>query len=448
MVSFLYRTNIWRIPMAITRRQFLAITGISSAAFVAGCAINPVTGKQQLLLVSEGEEIAIDRENAPHQFSADYGPSQDAGLSAYLEEVTGRLSPGTHRPKMPYRAVPLNATYINAYTFPGGSMGITRGILLDLESEAELAALMGHEMGHVNARHTAQRMTKGLLTSLVVSGVSGAAGKKGEKTGALVAGLGNIAGGALLASYSRDNEREADKLAMEYMTRGGYNPGGHMELMDLLRSLSSQKASAIELMFSTHPMSDERYASSRKMHDRQPARARQLPMLRERYMDNTAALRALGAAIEKMQTGDREMAQKKYASAESRYGEALRKAPGDYAGLLSMAKCQLALEKPDMARRYAEDAYEVYPAEPQAIHLLGMAELAMKQYAAAREHFTGYEKLLRGNPNTVFYIGYTADKMGEKEPAADRYYSYLKKVNRGDKAEYAYKRLQEWGYVK
>jgi predicted Zn-dependent protease len=166
-----------------SRREFLAVSAFASAAFLAGCAINPVTGQKQLILVSEAWEIEVDQQNAPHQFSTDYGKLQDDALNKYLQQVGREMTPHVHRPAMPYSFQGVNATYINAYAFPGGSIAVTRGILLSLESEAGLAALLGHEMGHVNARHTAQQMSKGMLTQAVVGGIAVYAGTKGGDYG-------------------------------------------------------------------------------------------------------------------------------------------------------------------------------------------------------------------------------------------------------------------------
>lgn len=432
----------------INRRDFLLLAGASAGSLILGCAVNPVTGKQQLMLVSESEERQIDRTNSPHQFSADYGPVQDKQLLDYVAGVGGVVGAVTQRSHLPYRYIPLNAAYVNAYTFPAGSIGITRGILLELDSEAALAALIGHELGHVNARHTAQAMSKGVLASLALAGISSAASDLGAGAEQLAGGLGQIAAGALLARYSRDNEREADSLALDYMVKAGYGPGGHLDLMDMLRSLSKRKPGAIELMFSTHPMSQERYDSSSSALARMDATSLNLPLNRERYMDSTASLRAIGPAIEQMQAGDRLMGNAKYGEARDHYADALRKAPGDYAAFLMMAKCQLALEDYSLARRYAQDAATVYPEESQALHVLGMSELLLKKYDSAHDRFLVYEKRLPGNSNTVFYIGLSAEGMGQREEAANRYHAYLKEVNRGKKAEYAYARLKEWGYIK
>lgn len=435
------------MELMLTRRNFLILSGTTAAPLIIGCAVNPVTGKQQLMLISEDEEMQIDRVNSPHQFSADYGPVQDKKLTAYISDVGTRMAAVTHRPDMPYRFVPLNATYVNAYTFPAGSVGITRGILLELESESALAALIGHELGHVNARHTAQAMSKNVLTSLALAGLSSAASDLGKGAEELAGGLGQIAAGALLASYSRDNEREADSLALKYMVKASYGPMGHLELMDMLRNLNKHKPSAIELMFATHPMSQERYNSSKKALERMDPVVIGLPLFRERYMDNTASLRAIAPAIEQMQKGDSFMKKGEYAQARDHYADALRKAPGDYAAFLSMAKCLISLKEFSLAQRYAADANDVYPDEPQAFHVLGMSELSLKKYDQAHTRFMAYEKILPGNPNTVFYIGLSAEKMGKEKEAANRYHAYIKEVNSGDKAQYAYSRLKEWGYV-
>lgn len=432
----------------LSRRQFLFLSSLSAASLYPGCAFNPATGKKQLMLVSESEEIQLDRENSPHQFSSDYGASQDKSLQSYIASVGKPIAAGTHRPNMPYRFVIVNASYINAYTFPGGSMGITRGILLDLDSEAELSSLIGHELGHVNARHTAQRMTKSVLASLAVAGVTAYTGSEYEKYQEIAAGLGSIAAGALLAHYSRDNEREADSLGMDYMVKAGYNPGGQADLMDMLRKLSRKKPNAIEMMFATHPMGEERYQSSLSRIASLPDQTKALPYHRERYMDNTAGLRAIAKAIDEMQNGDKLMMGKKFGEAKTHYGEALRIAPDDYAALLMMAKCQFALEEYSLARRYAEDAVNVYPEEAQALHVLGIANIKLKKYDEAFNNFERYEQILPGNPNTVFFKGLSLEKMGKKDTAANEYIRYLNEVQAGQYAEYAYKRLVEWGFVK
>jgi len=434
----------------MSRRHFLWLMALSSGGVIAGCATNPVTGKRQLMMISEDQEIAIDKENSPHQFSADYGALQDKALNGYIDRTGKNMAARTHRPDMQYSFRGVNATYVNAYAFPGGSIACTRGILLSLDNEAQLGALLGHELGHVNARHTAERMSKGILLQAAAAGLGVAVGTgtDSEALGGLAMGLGSIGAGALLAKYSRDDERQADALGMEYMVRSNYNTQGMVGLMDMLRSLSKHKPNAIELMFATHPMSDERYQTAVETATKKYESAKNFPVHRERYMDHTAKLRAMKGAIEEMQNGEKAMAKKDYPTAEGHFRKALKEVPEDYAGLCMMAKCLLAQKKDKEARRYAERAKQVYPEEAQAHHLSGITKLAKKDFGRAYEDFSSYEKLLPGNPNTIFLEGYSLEGMGRRKDAATEYHRYLTIVSQGDQAQYAYGRLVEWGYIK
>jgi len=432
---------------AISRRDFLWITSMTAAGVMIGCATNPVTGKSQLMLVSKDEELQIDQQYRPHQFSTDYGVIQDSALNNYINRTGKKIAAKTHRSDMPYNFNGVNATYVNAYAFPGGSIACTRGILLSLDNEAELAALLGHELGHVNARHTAHQMSKGMVVQTLVGGLAALAGTQSSGLGELASALGMVGAGALLASYSRDNERQADELGMRYMVQAGYDPKGMIGLMDMLNSLSKSSPSAIELMFSTHPMSSERYKTAVDRLGAKYKNTNKNRFYRERYKDYTARLRSKRKAVEAIQKGEKEMAGKKYGTAETYFKSALKQSPGDYVGLLMMSKCQLMQEKYTAAREYAEKAKTVYPQEAQANHVCGFAKIKQKKYESAYEDFNRYEQKLPGNPNTTFFKGYALEGMQRKKEAAEEYYKYLKVVNQGDKAKHAYQRLVEWGYI-
>ena len=429
----------------ISRRKFLQLSVLGGLGFMVGCAANPVTGQRELMLMSQAQEISLDKENSPHQISADYGTTRDKALGDYISQIGREVAQNSHRPDMPYAFHTLNAPYVNAYAFPGGTIGITRGILLEMQSEAELAALIGHEAGHVAARHTSQRMTRGLLAQVVLAGASATAG---PQMGDLVAGLGGIGAGLLLAGYSRNQEREADSLGLEYMARSDYNPEGFVGLMNMLNEMSGKNDSAMAVLFSTHPMSSERYKTALKEVDAKYASEKKTRSIyRERYMDNTAALRQIGPAIKAMQDGDREMMRGKPEDAREHYARSIKTAPVDYAGNLKMAKCHLALNNHQEASRFAGEALAIYPEEHQVKHVLGMTKLRLKKYDQALAMFNEYEKGLPGNPNTTFFQGFSLEGMGRKENAAEKYHSYLQRVNQGDYAKHAHTRLKEWGYI-
>jgi beta-barrel assembly-enhancing protease len=433
----------------MNRRDFIwTLPGLGASVWLTGCAVDPVTGKKAFVMMGKEEEIAVDRKHSPHQFSEDYGIAQDSALNRYVADVGNRLGKVSHRPDMPYRFHAVNANYVNAYAFPGGSIAATRGILLEMDNEDALAALMGHEVGHVNARHFAERQAKSTLLELAVATASVAAASSKAQYGELAQLVGSLGGGALLAHYSRENEREADALGMEYMSRAGLNPAGMPDLMNMLNSQHKSKPGAMELMFATHPMSSERVANTSRALQTTYAEAGRRPRQRERYMDNTSRLRALKPAINEQQKGEAMLNQKKFDVAETHLRQALTLAPDDYPGLVLMAKTQMAMKRPQEAQPYLAKAKAIYPAEAQASHLTGVAHLQLKQADRALAAFQEYDRLLPGNPNTTFLKGYSLEQMQNKQAAAQEYYNYLQMSKQGNQAQHAMSRLKGWGVIK
>jgi len=434
-------------PSVLSRRDFIRLSSLTAAGLVLGCAVNPVTGRSQLMLVSEGEEIQLDHETSPFQLSADYGMVQNSSLAAYVSGVGMRLARHTHRPQMPYVFKPVNAVYVNAYAFPGGTIAATRGILLKLQNEAQLAALLGHELGHVNARHAAQQASKGMIVQGLLGSVAILAGVVSQTLGDISSQLGMIGAGVLLATYSREAERQADSLSMDYAVAAGYGPDGCIGLMQMLSGLSKSRSGAVELLFATHPMSEDRLQAMITEASQKYPSARSNPLYRERYMDNTASLRRLQTAIEAFQKAEEELGQKQYGSAEALLRKGLAASPDDYAGLLIMAKCQFMQKRYGEAQRFAQQAKQVYPAEAQGHQVCAYACMKLKKFDTAYQDFSTVERLLPGNPDNAFSKGYCLEQMGRIPQAAGEYKRYLQKVQQGDKARYAYQRLVKWGYV-
>lgn len=433
----------------MNRRDFIwTLPGLGASVWLTGCATDPVTGKKSMVMMGKEQEIALDKKHSPHQFSEDYGVSQDTALNRYVADVGNRMAGRSHRPDMPYRFQAVNANYVNAYAFPGGTIAATRGILLEVESEDELAALMGHEIGHVNARHFAERQAQGTLLEIVAATATVAAASKKPQYGELAQLIGSVGGGALLAHYSRENEREADALGLEYMNKAGYNPAGMADLMDMLNSQSKSKPNALELMFATHPMSSERAANTRQALQTTYKDAVGKPRQKERYMDHTARVRALRPAIAEQQKGESMLNQKKFETAEGHLRQALALAPDDYPGLVLMAKTQMAMKKPQEAQPYLARAKAIYPTEAQASQLTGVAYLQLRQPDRALAAFQEYDSLLPGNPNTTFLKGFSLEQMQNRRAAAEEYARYLRMTSQGNQAKHAYSRLQGWGFVK
>lgn len=237
------------------KRYLLAL--FVTAGLISGCATNPVTGKSELSLVSEQQELAIGAQQyAPARQSQGGDYEVDPGLTAYVNQVGQRLASVSDR-KLPYEFKVLNNSVPNAWALPGGKISVNRGLLTELKSESELAAVLGHEIVHAAARHGAQQMSKGMLLQVGVAGVTIAA--QGEEYGGLVQMGAGVGAQLLSQKYGRDAERESDYYGMQYMVRAGYDPQGAVDLQRTFVKLSEgRQQDWLSGMFASHPPSQER----------------------------------------------------------------------------------------------------------------------------------------------------------------------------------------------
>ena len=437
----------------VSRRDALWLFGVSAGAAatvsLGGCATSPVTGKTILVGMSEDQERAVDRQAAPHQFSQDLGAIQQDSVNRYVSDLGARLHVRTQRPNMPYSYRVLNANYVNAYTFPAGAMGVTRGIMTEMQSEAELAALLGHEMGHVNARHAAQRQGQAMVAQAAVLGL-GIAASAGDHSGwaPIIMIGGQIGASALLSSYSRDNEREADALGQQYAVAAGYPAGGMTDLHAMLLRGEKSSPSLLQTMFSSHPMSGERVENARRLAQTQYASSLKADPRRERYLDSIAPLRQIKPTIDACKQGEIAMAAKRLPEAEGRFAAALQATPRDYASNVLMARCLAAQGKRPEAMRYADAARNVYPQEAQAHKLVGTLALQGKNPQAAFQAFDRFDQLLPGDPGITFLKGVSLEGLGDRRRAAEHYSAFLRSGAQGDSAKFAQSRLKAFGVAR
>lgn len=431
-----------------SRREFLILSSTAALGVSAGCATNPVTGDRQLMFYSREDEIELDRQYAPHQISADYGAATDPRLHDYLGDLGHRLVACCDRPDMPYSFRCVNASYVNAYAFPGGHIATTRGILLMMENEAQLASVIGHEIAHICARHTSERMTKGLVITGALIGAGLLADEFDKDLTPWVTGLGYVGSGLLLCRYSRDDERQADKIGMKYMAAAGFNPRGMAEVMDGFRKQEKATPGLLDRLYATHPMSDDRYETAVERANANYPEQLQLSTNRERYMDMTADLRRIRPAIEAIQKGDDATEDGNLDLALMYYGDALRVVPNDYEALLKTANCHIVRQQPRPAVALVQRARQAYPGEPQALHLYGMTQVMTGRFDEALDSFQEYEAALPGNPFLLFYLGRSHEGLGHRPEAADLYRRFLSEGGEGKEAEHARMRLQQWDPAK
>jgi predicted Zn-dependent protease len=415
---------------------------------LAACAVNPVTGHQEFSLMSEDQEIRMGAEAYPVYTQMSEGLFPDPALQAYVQSVGDTLARLSHRPDLDYRFNVVNDSAINAYALPGGKISITRGLLAKMGNEAQLASVLGHEIGHVTARHAAAGYTRQVLAGVLTSAGMVALQTANVQGGELLAQGGLLATNLVLMKYSRDQERESDELGMAYMTRAGYNPDGMAQTMEILLAAHDREPSTVESLFQSHPLSSERAQSARQAATPY-ASLRTADRLREEpFRRATERLRALAPAYAKMDEGRKALAGKDAASAVRALEEATRLGPDQALIWTHRAVAEAKAEKEDEAAASAERAAGLDPNLYHARFVAGVLAFEVKKHGESLTHLKAAERLVPGQPAVRFYEGRNYEAQGRRPEAARAYAAVLEDVRQGPMAEYCYRRLVDWGYIR
>ncbi|MFM2409045.1 MAG: hypothetical protein RL358_1787 [Pseudomonadota bacterium] len=330
---------------------------VVAAMLLSACGVNPVTHKHELQFVSESKEIAMGQQNyvpARQQQGGDY--VIDPELTAYVQSVGNKLAAVSDR-KLPYEFVVLNDSVPNAWAMPGGKIAFNRGLLYELNSEAELAAVLSHEIVHAAARHGAKSMESGML--LQGASVLAAAATQNTRYGQLAVGGAQLSSQLISTKFGRDDESEADKYGMLYMKRAGYDPRAAVTLQETFVRLSQgQKSDFIKGLFASHPPSDQRVADNQTTLAELGAGGE---WGREIYAQKVGHLKATKAAYEN-------------------YDQGVHSLPND----------------PNKAALLAKQAIAIEPREARFQELLGDVSLAQKNNQAALGF---YDKAIKMQPD-------------------------------------------------
>ncbi|MCP4000301.1 MAG: M48 family metalloprotease, partial [Gammaproteobacteria bacterium] len=277
------------------------------SATLYGCATNPVTGKRELGLVPKSYELQIGKKQylpSRQMQGGDY--VVDPELTKYVNSVGQRLAEVSDR-KLPYEFVVINNSVPNAWALPGGKIALNRGLLTELNNEAELAAVLGHEIVHAAARHGAKGMERGILLQGAVA-VAGIASQGSSYANLAVRGS-QIAAGLINQKYGRNAELESDLYGMKYMSRAGYDPRAAISLQETFLRLSKEAGRETDWLsglFSSHPPSQERIDANR-------ATAKTLPESGElgiqRYQDKVGYIMQTREAYEAYDKGSKALSE-------------------------------------------------------------------------------------------------------------------------------------------
>ena len=412
---------------------------LAIAATVAGaCSVNPVTGDRELSFMSPAQEVAIGEENyGPYQQQQGGRYQVDPEVSLYVNQVGQKLAQVSDRKNLPYEFVVLNNSVPNAWALPGGKIAVNRGLLTLLEDEAQLAAVLGHEIVHAAARHTAQQMTRGTLLGLgaQIAGIATMDSDYGQ-----LVGLGTQLGaGAWQAHYSRDNELEADKYGVKYMVEAGYNPQGAVELQKTFVRLAEEGGQSgwLEALFASHPPSQERV-------ERNKALAQQYGTTGERgkqdYQNAIAQIKEDAEAYEAHVKAEAALREGDAEAALKFANKAIALQPKEALFYNAKGQALLAQKQDEKALQAFEEATQRNP-EYFMGHLgQGLIRKKLGDYDQAQKQLQRSVELLPTQIG-VFHLGALAQRSGNRDKAV-QFYQYAAQGG-GEMGQEAQKRLSQ-----
>ncbi len=442
-----YISKLWRITLAIT----LAMT-------LAACGTNPVTKKREFQFVSQDKEIAIGKQNySPARQSQGGDYVIDPELTAYVQGIGKRLAAVSDRPELPYEFVVLNHSVPNAWAMPGGKIAFNRGLLYELNSEAELAAVMGHEIVHAAARHGAKSMERGVLmqAGMIAVGI----GAQNTDYANLIVGGSQVGAQLISSKYGRDAESESDYYGMLYMKKAGYDPAAAVKLQETFVRLSEgRKSDFISGLFASHPPSQKRVADNKitlakigaggemgvETYAKKVGKLKATQSAYKAYDDGVAALKkedtATAVKLAKKAIageprearfqellGDIALTKKDTKTALSYYAKAIKMQPNYFKPHLHSGIALFNSGKKSQAEPYLKRANELLPTAPghallgQIAEGRGETDLALKHYqvAASSNSTIGKEATARAtrldfprNPGKYMKSGVLADNRG------------------------------------
>jgi predicted Zn-dependent protease len=383
---------------------------------LGACAVNPVTGDREFMTVSTAQELELGAQSYAPMLQSQGGPYDvDPALTAYVQSV-GRQLALVSDVQLPYEFTVLNNSVPNAWALPGGKIAINRGLLTEMGSEAELAAVLGHEIVHAAARHSAQQISRGQLLQGLVLATSVATSD--SSYGDLAVGASGMAAQLVSTKYGREAELESDKYGMKYMSKAGYDPQGAVTLQETFVRLSEGRDQDwLSGLFASHPPSQERVKANRDRTKNLPAGGKlgadTYRAVMQKTIDakpayeaydegrkalsekkNAEALVLADKALDLFPAeahfhslrGDVRLMEKKYDMAVTNYDRAISRRDNFFYYHLQRGLAQKELGNTDTAVSDLERSLDLLPTAP-AHYNLGLIKKDRGQKEAAIEHF-------------------------------------------------------------
>lgn len=424
-------------------RAAVAVLALLLSLCLAACAKNPVTGEDQLVFMSEPQEITMGANYYPQVIQLNNGtPPGDPQLQAYVNRVGRRLANLSHRPNLPWQFTVVNSSQVNAFALPGGKISITRGLITKMHSEDELAGVLGHEIGHVTARHAVAAYTRQVLMAGAMLGLSIALSDN-DYAPALLAAAG-MAGGLMMLSYSRDQERQSDELGYEYMTRAGYNPLAMVGTFELFKKMQKSEPGAVQGWLSSHPLPQERITAAEQRALASPLSSRAFETAE--FNRRLALQKRRVPAYAAMDQGNALARKKSWGQAAAMYQRAIAAYPQEGMFHSRLAVAQMQSKQNRQALASAQQGVRLSSGDFYPCLILGLVERNNGDYRAALSAHKRAARMLPDHVINNFLLAYSYDKVGQPKSAATYYRKVAGSSPKSQYGQAAQKRLSQMGY--
>ena len=468
------------------KRSFLLLV---SVFLLISCAVNPVTGRKEIMLINESQEIMMGKSSAPSlkwEFGGEY---HDDELKAYLGTIVNKIWQNSERPHLPVQFYVQNTSVPNAFALPG-YVAITRGLLSEMENEAQFAAVMGHEVGHVMARHSAQRISRMQLQQIGLA--VGSVAIEGTGGADTLLQLGAIGSSLVLLKFDRGQEIQSDRLGARYMADLGYDPNEAISAHEVLEKSvdnylsrldkSRREDNIITNLLSTHPRTSVRLDEIQGMINELPSYSvkgdgkfnlrfqkatQRMRVVNKVYhiYDRAEVLynekkykeaeKELNEAIGKDNSqapfhtllGFIKLQQKGYEEAATSYGKALSIDPGYQPSIYGMGLVNFLQERYKPAILSFEKSLKLFPGHAPTHFAIGKSHFMLKQYSDAIPYLKNFAGAVPKHPEIHGLLGISYDNRKEIKPAAVEYMDQLRVAPDTDMGRHAKKRLQELGVL-
>jgi len=460
---------------------------VAAVFFLSACATNPVTGRREFSIVSDKTANEMGAKAYPQIRQEWGGDYSDPKVQAYVASIGKSLAAVSDSPDLPFEFRVTNSSQLNAVTLPGGRIFITRGLMADLENEAQLAAVIGHEIGHATARHGRSAMSRNIALQAVAAVASTIVDFESKTQASRLLGRTALQAGLIGAQiatfkWSRDQENQADELGVIYMMKAGYDPEGAIQVQELLASKEKKNPGYFQALFRSHPVSAERIKHvTRFVYTNEAGYGiyrKGDGLFAARYQEETRKLKEISKAYEPyhlaakffkegrtgdalrenakaiamapreaafyIQKGDFALKAKDYAKAETAYQKARKLAPDYYKPYERLGHLAKIRGKNDDALTFHKKAIELNAGSGRSYVESGYAYIAKKDYKNAAIMLDAGTKIESANGEAYTALGYSYEKLGYHRNAYHAYRAAARFSKNGKNRDMLIRKIQNY----